>query len=61
MLITQPMYKFHYARKYHATSDFARNWLIDPYIAKPPRNKLKQIVIVATERNTVENEEVKAL
>ena len=41
MLITQQMYIFHNARKYHATSDLASNWLIDPYVATPLRNKLK--------------------
>ena len=41
MLITQQMYIFHNAREYHATSDLARDWLIEPYVATPPTNKLK--------------------
>ena len=35
-------YKFQNARVFHATSDIypERDWLVDPYVATPPRNKL---------------------
>ena len=41
MLITQQVLIFHNAREYHATSDLACDWLINPRVATHPRNKWK--------------------
>ena len=40
--IKYPTFIFQNARAYHATSDIypERDWLVDPYVATPPRNKL---------------------